>query len=91
MKHGISFVDVSVPYQGYKLSLHLARIEDVGEFTLFCLHAFGDGLNLNELSQVTDIDRMTIQKNLDFLVKAGVCGGKAFSVLQFEPFFSLFF
>lgn len=92
MKHGISFVDMSVPYHGYKLSLHLARIEDVGEFTLFCLRAFGDGLNLNELSQVTAIDRMIIQKkNLDFLVKAGVCGWKAFSVLQFEPFFSLFF
>ncbi|ADI34636.1 Hypothetical protein HPV225_0554 [Helicobacter pylori v225d] len=67
MKHGISFVDVSVPYWGYKLSLHLARIEDIGEFTLFCLHAFGDGLNLNELSQVTEVDSMTIQK--DFLVK----------------------
>ncbi|RVZ16348.1 MarR family transcriptional regulator [Helicobacter pylori] len=67
---------MSVPYQGYKLSLHLARIEDVGEFTLFCLHAFGDGLNLNELSQVTDIDRMTIQKHLDFLVKRGFVEGK---------------
>ncbi|MGT0086466.1 hypothetical protein [Helicobacter pylori] len=64
VKHSISFVDVSVPYQGYKLSLHLARIEDVGEFTLFCLRAFGDGLNLNELSQVTAIDRMIIQKKI---------------------------
>ncbi len=91
MKHGISFVDMSVPYHGYKLSFYLERIEDIGEFTLFCLHAFGDGLNLSDLSQVTAIDRMTIQKNLDFLVKAGVCGWKAFSVLQFEPFFSLFF
>ncbi len=69
MKHGTGFVDVSVPYQGFKLSLHLARIEDVGEFTLFCLRAFGDGLSLSDLSQVTAIDRMTIQKNLDFLVK----------------------
>ncbi|GAA9140492.1 hypothetical protein ACLF9L_03400 [Helicobacter pylori] len=60
MRHGISFVDVSIPYQGYKLSLHLARIEDIGEFTLFCLHAFGDGLNLIDLSQVTAIDRMII-------------------------------
>ncbi len=62
-----------------------------GNLLCFCLRAFGDGLSLSDLSQVTDIDRMTIQKNLDFLVKAGVCGGKAFSVLQFEPFFSLFF
>ncbi|WP_237418667.1 MarR family transcriptional regulator [Helicobacter pylori] len=61
---------------GYKLSLHLARIEDVGEFTLFCLHAFGDGLNLNESSQVTEIDSMTIQKNLDFLVEQGFVDGK---------------
>ncbi|GAA9742277.1 hypothetical protein VN0139_08590 [Helicobacter pylori] len=76
---------MSVPYQGYKLSLHLARIEDVGEFTLFCLRAFGDGLSLSDLSHVTAIDRMIIQKHLDF------CGWKAFSVLQFEPFFSLFF
>ncbi len=76
MKHGISFVDMSVPYHGYKLSLHLARIEDVGEFTLFCLRAFGDGLNLNELSQVTAIDRMIIQKHLDFLVKRGFVDGK---------------
>ncbi|MFP6068612.1 hypothetical protein ACLGAP_03795 [Helicobacter pylori] len=60
MRHGISFVDVSIPYQGYKLSLHLARIEDIGEFTLFCLHAFGDGLNLIDLSQVTAIDCMII-------------------------------
>ncbi len=60
MRHGISFVDVSIPYQGYKLSLHLSRIEDIGEFTLFCLHAFGDGLNLIDLSQVTAIDRMII-------------------------------
>ncbi|GAA8890104.1 hypothetical protein BTM182_00890 [Helicobacter pylori] len=90
MKHGISFVDVSVPYQGYKLSLHLARIEDIGEFTLFCLHAFGDGLNLNELSQVTEIDSMTIQKHLDFLVKRGFVDRKHLA-LQFEPFFSLFF
>ncbi|MFB1279194.1 hypothetical protein ACEWYX_02370 [Helicobacter pylori] len=60
--HGISFVDVSIPYYGYKLSLHLARIEDIGEFTLFCLRAFGDGLNLSDLSQVTAIDRMIIQK-----------------------------
>ncbi|GAA9474983.1 hypothetical protein HpHA294_04200 [Helicobacter pylori] len=50
VKHGISFVDVSVPYHRYKLSFCLERIEDIGEFTLFCLHAFGDGLNLNELS-----------------------------------------
>ncbi len=85
MKHGTSFVDVSVPYWGYKLSLHLARTEDVGEFTLFCLRAFGDGLSLSDLSHVTAIDRMIIQKHLDF------CGWKAFSVLQFEPFFSLFF
>ncbi|WP_232780512.1 hypothetical protein [Helicobacter pylori] len=49
----------------------MERIEDIGEFTLFCLHAFGDGLNLNELSQVTEIDFMTIQKHLDFLVKRG--------------------
>ncbi len=78
VEHGISFVDVSVPYQGYKLSLHLARIEDVGEFILcFCLHAFGDGLNLSDLSQVTAIDRMIIQKkNLDFLVKRGFVDGK---------------
>ncbi|WRG36223.1 hypothetical protein E5E35_02615 [Helicobacter pylori] len=60
MEYGISFIDVSIPYQGYKLSLHLARIEDIGEFTLFCLHAFGDGLNLSDLSQVTAIDRMII-------------------------------
>ncbi|KMT68577.1 hypothetical protein AB891_05000 [Helicobacter pylori] len=60
MKHGISFVDVSIPYHGYKLSLHLARIEDIGEFTLFCSHAFEDGLNLSDLSQVTAIDRMII-------------------------------
>ncbi|GAA7881378.1 hypothetical protein HpMS197_07040 [Helicobacter pylori] len=91
VEHGISFVDVSIPYQGYKLSLHLARIEDIGEFTLFCLHAFVDGLNLNELSQVTAIDRMIIQKKPRFFSKAGVCGWKTFSVLQFEPFFSLFF
>ncbi|WP_423787013.1 hypothetical protein [Helicobacter pylori] len=60
--HGINFVDVSIPYYGYKLSFCLERIEDIGEFTLFCLHAFGDGLNLNESSQVTAIDRMIIQK-----------------------------
>ncbi len=71
MKHDTSFIDVSVPYQGYKLSLCLERIEDVGEFTLFCLRAFGDGLNLNELSQVTEINPITIQKHLDFLVKRG--------------------
>ncbi len=76
MKHGISFVDVSIPYQGYKLSLHLERIEDVGEFTLFCLRAFGDGLSLSDLSQVTAIDRMTIQKHLDFLVKREFVDGK---------------
>ncbi len=76
MKHGTNFVDVSVPYQGYKLSLHLARIEDVGEFTLFCLRAFGDGLNLSDLSHVTAIDRMIIQKHLDFLVKRGFVDGK---------------
>ncbi|WP_033619058.1 hypothetical protein [Helicobacter pylori] len=71
MKHDTSFIDVSVPYQGYKLNLCLERIEDVGEFTLFCLRAFGDGLNLNELSQVTEINPITIQKRLDFLVKRG--------------------
>ncbi|WQY27660.1 hypothetical protein KVM79_04875 [Helicobacter pylori] len=91
MKHGTNFVDVSVPYHGYKLSLHLARIEDVGEFTLFCLRAFGDGLSLSDLSQVTAIDRMTIQKKPRFFGKTRICGWKAFSVLQFEPFFSLFF
>lgn len=48
VKHGISFVDVSIPYYGYKLSFCLERIEDIGEFTLFCLHAFGDGLNLSD-------------------------------------------
>ncbi|WP_101020105.1 MarR family transcriptional regulator [Helicobacter pylori] len=71
MKHDIGFIDVSIPYQGYKLSFCLERIEDIGEFTLFCLHAFGDGLNLSDLSQVTAIDRMIIQKHLDFLVKRG--------------------
>ncbi|MGN8524990.1 MarR family transcriptional regulator [Helicobacter pylori] len=76
MKHGISFVDVSIPYYGYKLSLCLERIEYIGEFTLFCLHAFGDGLNLNELSQVTEIDPITIQKHLDFLVKRGFVNEK---------------
>ncbi|OOQ04172.1 MarR family transcriptional regulator [Helicobacter pylori] len=76
MKHDTGFIDVSIPYQGYKLSLCLERIEDIGEFTLFCLHAFGDGLNLNELSQVTEIDSMTIQKHLDFLVKRGFVNEK---------------
>ncbi|WP_101001140.1 hypothetical protein [Helicobacter pylori] len=91
MEHGISFVDVSVPYHGYKLSFCLERIEYIGEFTLFCLHAFGDGLNLNELSQITEIDRMIIQKkNLDFLVKRGFVDRKHLA-LQLEPFFSLFF
>ncbi|GAA8351056.1 hypothetical protein KVL73_03915 [Helicobacter pylori] len=66
MKHDIGFIDVSIPYQGYKLSFCLERIEDVGEFTLFCLHAFGDGLNLSDLSQVTAIDRMIIQKQWAF-------------------------
>ncbi len=60
VEHGISFVDVNIPYQGYKLSFCLERIEDIGKFTLFCLHAFGDGLNLSDLSQVTAIDRMII-------------------------------
>ncbi|MCQ2778802.1 hypothetical protein JT163_03435 [Helicobacter pylori] len=91
MKHGISFVDVNIPYYGYKLSFCLERIEYIGEFTLFCLHAFGDGLNLSDLSQVTAIDRMIIQKKPRFFSKVGVCGWKTFSVLQFEPFFSLFF
>ncbi len=63
MKHGTSFVDVSVPYWGYKLSLHLARTEDVGEFTLFCLRAFGDGLSLSDLSQVTAIDCQLLQES----------------------------
>ncbi|WP_100975722.1 hypothetical protein [Helicobacter pylori] len=90
MKHGISFVGVSIPYQGYKLSFCLERIKDIGEFTLFCLHAFGDGLNLSDLSQVTAIDRMIIQKHLDFLVKWGFVDRKHLA-LQFEPFFSLFF
>ncbi|GAA7923615.1 hypothetical protein HpMS258_13510 [Helicobacter pylori] len=76
MKHGTGFVDVSVPYHGYKLSFYLERIEDIGEFTLFCLRAFGDGLNLNDLSQVTAIDRMIIQKHLDFLVKREFVDGK---------------
>ncbi|GAA7441835.1 hypothetical protein Yangon188_13910 [Helicobacter pylori] len=76
VEHGISVVDVSVPYHGYKLSFCLERIEYIGEFTLFCLHAFEDGLNLNELSQVTAIDRMIIQKHLDFLVKWGFVDGK---------------
>ncbi len=76
MKHGISFVDVGIPYYGYKLSFCLERIEYIGEFTLFCLHAFGDGLNLNELSQVTEIDSMTIQKHPDFLVKRRFVDGK---------------
>ncbi|GAA8248506.1 hypothetical protein HpKG65_01940 [Helicobacter pylori] len=76
MKHGISFVDVNIPYYGYKLSFCLERIKDIGEFTLFCLHAFGDGLNLSDLSQVTAIDRMIIQKHLDFLVKRGFVDGK---------------
>ncbi|MCQ2838271.1 MarR family transcriptional regulator [Helicobacter pylori] len=76
MKHDTGFIDVSIPYQGYKLSLCLERIEDIGEFTLFCLHAFGDGLKLNELSQVTEIDSMTIQKHLDFLVKWGFVNEK---------------
>ncbi|GAA8374237.1 hypothetical protein HpBT211_05870 [Helicobacter pylori] len=72
VEYGISFVDVSIPYHhGYKLSFCLERIKDIGEFTLFCLHAFGDGLNLSDLSQVTEIDSMTIQKHLDFLVKRG--------------------
>ncbi len=48
MKHGTGFVDVSIPYWGYKLSFCLERIGDIGEFTLFCLHAFGDGLNLSD-------------------------------------------
>ncbi|GAA8269365.1 hypothetical protein HpNP113_08020 [Helicobacter pylori] len=74
MKHGISFVDVNIPYYGYKISFCLERIEDIGEFTLFCLHAFGDGLNLSDLSQVTAIDRMIIQKKPRFFSKAGVCG-----------------
>ncbi len=76
MKHDIGFIDVSIPYQGYKLSFCLERIEDIGEFTLFCLHAFGDGLNLSDLSQVTEIDSMTIQKHLDFLVKRGFINEK---------------
>lgn len=76
MKHDTGFIDVSIPYQGYKSSLCLERIEYIGEFTLFCLHAFGDGLNLNELSQVTEIDFMTIQKHLDFLVKRGFVNEK---------------
>ncbi|WQS76530.1 hypothetical protein KVE80_02545 [Helicobacter pylori] len=71
MKHDTGFIDVSIPYHGYKLSFCLERIKDIGEFTLFCLHAFGDGLNLSDLSQVTAIDRMIIQKHLDFLVKRG--------------------
>ncbi|MGN8401610.1 hypothetical protein ACR9KC_06855 [Helicobacter pylori] len=40
------------------------------------MHAFGDGLNLNELSQVTEIDPITIQKHLDFLVKRGFINEK---------------
>ncbi|MGL2804362.1 MarR family transcriptional regulator [Helicobacter pylori] len=76
MKHDIGFIDVSIPYQRYKLSFCLERIEDIGEFTLFCLHAFGDGLNLSDLSQVTEIDSMTIQKHLDFLVKRGFINEK---------------
>ncbi|WP_000679854.1 hypothetical protein [Helicobacter pylori] len=76
MKHDIGFIDVSIPYQGYKLSFYLERIEDIREFTLFCLHAFGDGLNLSDLSQVTAIDRMIIQKHLDFLVKRGFINEK---------------
>ncbi len=61
-----------------------------GNLLCFCLRAFGDGLSLSDLSQVTAIDRMTIQKNLDFLVKREFVDGKHL-VLQFEPFFSLFF
>ncbi|GAA7327189.1 MarR family transcriptional regulator [Helicobacter pylori] len=76
MKHDTGFIDVSIPYQGYKLSFCLERIEDIGEFTLFCLHAFGDGLNLSDLSQVTEIDPITIQKHLDFLVKRGFINEK---------------
>ncbi|MFP6097923.1 hypothetical protein ACLGBG_04110 [Helicobacter pylori] len=62
VEYGISFVDVSIPCHGYKLSFCLERIKDIGEFTLFCLHAFGDGLSLSDLSHVTAIDRMIIQK-----------------------------
>ncbi len=47
-----------------------------GNLLCFCLRAFGDGLSLSDLSQVTAIDRMTIQKNLDFLVKREFVDGK---------------
>ncbi len=30
MKHDIGFIDVSIPYYGYKLNLCLERIEDIG-------------------------------------------------------------
>lgn len=47
-----------------------------GNLLCFCLRAFGDGLSLSDLSHVTAIDRMIIQKHLDFLVKRGFVDGK---------------
>lgn len=35
MKHDTGFIDVSIPYQGYKLSLCLERIEDIGNSLYF--------------------------------------------------------
>lgn len=62
---------LSFKFTDFILHIEHKHLNDIGKFAIFSLRMFRDGYSINEISQITNIDSIVIEKQLFFLKEKG--------------------
>lgn len=60
-------IPLSFKFSEFSLNVEHKYINDVGKFAIFCLRAFQDGFSIDDISNITNVDKDVIKRQLSFL------------------------
>src|SRR5690606_16339080 len=60
-------IGLSFKFSEFSLNIEHKYVNDIGKFAIFCLRAFYDGFSIHDISNVTNIDKDVIKRQLLFL------------------------
>lgn len=66
-----NLLTLSFKFTDFILHIEHKHLNDIGKFAIFSLRMFRDGHSINEISQITNIDSIVIEKQLFFLIEKG--------------------
>ena len=60
-------IPLSFKFSEFALHVEHKYVNDIGKFAIFCLCAFQDGFSIDDISNITNVDKDVIKRQLSFL------------------------